>query len=392
MEYPRGSMRFGLLLALTLGAATAAGLAGCESSPSPSASAGDSHAGSAGVGGAGGTGGSSTSPSEYKFTCDTKQTPDEVPLRRLSKTQYLNTLRDVVELGVPGSGDLAMSSITSALENVPDDLRKEQPSDTRGGFRELDQVVHQEHIDASFDVAQRLGTFLTRPERLGVLLGACSTDNDSSNDDACADAFIQRFGERVLRRPLESDDLAFFRGVYDAQGINSDGLIDVITVMLTSPEFLYFVEHGDSQVSGDTYALSAFELASRLSYHFWQTTPDDELFDAAKTGALLTEDGYDAQVTRLSKDPRAKASIESFFGEWLWLDDLPKMNALVGTPVFDAFAGDSKPTASLRDAMVNEVLALAIFGTSAQTAPSTTSSPLANRLLARPSCRRFTIR
>lgn len=330
------------------GAAASAGASGASGS-----------AGSAAQGGASGGGG--TAGQAFTFSCDASKTPDELPLRRLSKIQYTNSLHDLIDAAMPGLGDTAMASLQVSLAKVPEDVRKEQLSDTRGGFRRLDQVVHQEHIDGTFDVAQSAAIFLTQPQRIATLVGSCATDVDTSNDAACLDSFFTRFGERAWRRPIDEDDLAFFHEVYDATGIDVEALSDVITVMLTAPDFLYFVEHGDSVVSEQTYTLSAFELASRLSFHFWQTSPDATLIDAAKSGALLSDDGYSAQVDRLARDPRARSALDSFFGEWLWLDDVPKMDSLVGTPVYDAFAGDFTPSADLRTSIVNEILDLSAF-------------------------------
>ena len=57
------------------------------------------------------------------------------------------------------------------------------------------------------------------------------------------------------------------------------------------------------------YRLGAFELASRLSYHFWEAPPDAELFDAARTGRLLEQDEYQRQLDRLFEDPRTRATV-----------------------------------------------------------------------------------
>src|SRR5690606_37151253 len=98
------------------------------------------------------------------------------------------------------------------------------------------------------------------------------------------------------------------------------------------------------------------ELATRLSYHLWQTMPDEELLAAADSGALLTEDGYEAQVERLFADARTRAAMSEFYRQWLWLDDLPPMDALLGNPRFDAFAGDFVPDPETHEHMVQEVL------------------------------------
>ena len=47
-----------------------------------------------------------------------------------------------------------------------------------------------------------------------MVAGACATDPNAANDAACLDDFIQRFGLHALRRPLDADDVAFYRTVY----------------------------------------------------------------------------------------------------------------------------------------------------------------------------------
>ena len=138
-----------------------------------------------------------------------------------------------------------------------------------------------------------------------------------------------------------------------------------VAVMLVSPQFLYFVEHGDAPVAGtsDRYWLSGHEIATRLSYHFWQSLPDDELIAAAESGALLTDEGYAAQIDRLLADPRTEVTFGEFYREWLWLDDLAPMDALVGTALFDAVRGDFEPGPDTTANMVAEVVDMATWTT-----------------------------
>ena len=60
---------------------------------------------------------------------------------------------------------------------------------------------------------------------------------------------------------------------------------------------MYFVEHGDTAVAGQTgvYDVSPYELASRLSYQLWQTAPDDALLAAAADGSLRDADARTAR-------------------------------------------------------------------------------------------------
>jgi hypothetical protein len=304
-------------------------------------------------------------PSPGGFECDPSLVPDEVPLRRLTKVQYDNTVRDLLRWALPGEADAVAQAVAPLVAAVPDDSRQAPEGIHHGGFSRLDQSVHQEHIDTTYAVGKAVGEALTSsPARLAEVVGDCAVDGDVGNDEACVDEFIGRFGQRAHRRPLTDDERTFYRGVFDGDGITQGmepaAFADVLAVMLASPQLLYMVEHGDVAVEDrpDTYALAPYELASRLSYHLWQTMPDDELLAAAQSGAIATDEGYRAQVDRLFADPRTRVAMAEFYRQWLWLDDLPPMDGLVGNPRFDAFAGGFVPEPDTHEHMVQEVLAM----------------------------------
>jgi hypothetical protein len=93
-----------------------------------------------------------------------------------------------------------------------------------------------------------------------------------------------------------------------------------VAAMLQSPQFLYRLETEDAAASGDQQELSQHELASRLSYLFWESMPDDALFAAADAGELGTDGQLEEQARRLLADQRARNAIRSFHRQWLYLD------------------------------------------------------------------------
>jgi hypothetical protein len=68
--------------------------------------------------------------------------------------------------------------------------------------------------------------------------------------------------------------------------------------------------------------LTNHELASRLSFMFWGTMPDTELFAAASDGSLGTEEGFDQQLERLANDPRVAERSVDFHERWLQMGSL----------------------------------------------------------------------
>jgi hypothetical protein len=300
------------------------------------------------------------------FTCDASVSDEPAELRRLTMTQYRNSVRDLARwaLADAHAADAAMAQ--AGLDAVPVDRREPTPQDPHGGYRRLDQALDQSHVDEAYRVAAALGSSLAASEHLGVVAGACATDADASNDEDCVTEFIRRFGARALRRPLDAEDEHFYRAVYGSDPTaDATAYADVITVMLSSPEFLYFVEHGDAEVAETpgTYALTAFELASRLSYQFWQTLPDDELWQTAQDGSLLEPDVLAQQVQRLLADPRTRETMAELFGDWLGLDDLPALDAHARDPLFAAFAGRDLPGPDLRRHVIDEALDMLAYYT-----------------------------
>jgi hypothetical protein len=257
-----------------------------------------------------GTGGAFVAP-VISFACNANAAPPQGVLRRLTMTQYRNTVADLATwaTGSASNGQSVMSSVATQLNAVPVDHREVVSQDLHGSYRRLDQTLQQAHVDTTYNVAVALGAALTTSSRLGTVVGSCATDTSTSNDASCLDAFIKKFGARVLRHPLTTDEVTFYTSAYGTSTTASAAAYaDLIGVFLTAPEFLYFVEHGGNAVSGQTnvYDVTAYELASRLSYQLWQTTPDDGLLNAAADNSLLTDTTYRAQVARMLADSRAR--------------------------------------------------------------------------------------
>lgn len=287
--------------------------------------------------------------------CDPSLVPEALPLRRLSKVQYQNTLHDLVRALLPANEAAVMAVLEPMFETYPDD-QPSGPDDHFAAFRRLDQTLHQEHVDAAYAIGGALAAELTSPTNLTTVVGPCASDADAGNDDACLDDLIERVAPLALRRPITPEDVAFYREVAEAPPFEPADYADVVAQLFSAPHFFYMVEHGtDAAELPDVFRLSGYELASRLSYHFWQTMPDAELFAAAESGDLQTPEGYRAQVDRLYADPRTAESIRTFYEEWLHRFDLDELDSRVGTPVFDAFAGDFVPGPDLRERMFAEL-------------------------------------
>ncbi len=289
-----------------------------------------------------------------QFVCDAARHAPAVPLRRLSRSQYENVLRDLLNDNVgPELTNAVLTQAAASLARVPSDSTSKHSA-----FTGMDQSVAQEHVDAQFGVASTVARSLTAASSsLAALLGACSSATAAAGIDKCIDDFIVRFGTRALRKPVSEEDRGFYRSVYAVQGrFDARALADVLTVMLSAPEFLYVVEGaGEQQATPGLFALTPHELAARLALHFWQSTPDAGLLAAAQAGELSSDDGYRAAVERMLRDARSQRTMQTFVREWFALDELRPLDSLVGDPVFDAFVADAVPSPDLRDDMIEEL-------------------------------------
>jgi len=334
---------------------------GAPASAAGSSSGGSSNAtgGTSSGAGATGTAGDGAPPDLHTptFTCSPDAVPPSLPLRRLSGTQLKNTLKDLIGFAMPRSGSAVLKEAEADVSSLPADSRQ-GPDTVFARFDRLDQTVQQRLVDDEYALARQIGAALTGSStRLAELAGDCAT---KANDKACIDAFIERFGERVQRRPLDDGDVAFYRKAAGSAPYAASGYADVVALLLTSPYMMYAVEHGVSDTDARA-KLSGFELAARLSYQFWQTAPDTELLDAARSGDLLTDQGFDEQLERVLSDAKAERGIVEFISQWLENPKLEELDARAAEPVYSAFLDGFEPAAELKQRMQREVADASLY-------------------------------
>ncbi|MDD9941663.1 MAG: DUF1592 domain-containing protein [Myxococcales bacterium] len=310
-------------------------------------------------------------PRDVSFACDPGATAGALRMRRLTEQQYRNSLQAAFASVMGGGANGLMSALSNVLSELPADHRFKASEDLHGSYRRLDQAVSQKHVETWYEVSLAAGQWVTANGRLADLAGDCAVDNRAENDGACLDDLIDNLGAALWRRPLTDQEHSLYRALYGtAPGEDPAGYADVVAGLLNAPQFLYLVEHGETasdpfgeRLPAETYALSAYELATRLAYHFWDSPPDRQLLELARSGALLEPSTYEAQIERLVNDPRTRATVREFFRDWLKLEDLPELDANNDFADFQAFAGDDLPSANLREEMIEEVLDLLDYHT-----------------------------
>jgi hypothetical protein len=168
----------------------------------------------------------------------------------------------------------------------------------------------------------------------------------------CAEQRVRVTARRVLRRPASPEELASYLALWDEVQLRSDedtATRAVVQRLLMTPDFLYHVEWGD-----ETGKLDGYELAARLSFFAWESTPDDALLDEAAKGTLATTSGVEMLLDRLLGDARGQAMFLRFFEQWA---ELPKLGEAVKDPlVYPDFEALKAPMADEFRAFVGDLV------------------------------------
>jgi uncharacterized protein DUF1592/uncharacterized protein DUF1588/uncharacterized protein DUF1595/uncharacterized protein DUF1587/uncharacterized protein DUF1585 len=225
---------------------------------------------------------------------------------RLTHPQWENSVRDLLRL----------DSVSGLSSTFPADARTAGfLFDNHSLSMEVDQVLSSAYANAAESLAARVTADASALARL--------LPPDSGDERERARAFIESFGERAFRRPLEPDEVRTFTSLFelgrnaydDATGFAAGARI-VIETFLRSPFFLYRVE-ASTAAEGATIPLSGYEVAQRLSYLFTNSMPDDALFGAARDGQLSRPDDVRRQALRLLSTPSARAAVVGFHEQLL---------------------------------------------------------------------------
>jgi hypothetical protein len=283
---------------LAFGCASGGGSGPAAGTGGSSSSAGGSGPGEVPVG---------TNPGGVTITCDKGAAPGVSPLMKLSTLEYRNTVKDLLtSVGAAG----VLPSIEGLMASIPDDSLAE-------GFRGRDNRTALEHVQGYFNVGRALGDAVAKdPALLTAVAGSCASEATLSA--TCVNGFLDRFVRLAYRRPLTDADRAEYAALNDGVRSPAQTIRAMLVVALSSPRFVHQVEIDGTALASasDVLQLTSYEIASRLSYTFWQTMPDAELLDAADDGSLATDAGFKQQLERVFADNRTQETLWSFWNEW----------------------------------------------------------------------------
>ena len=147
---------------------------------------------------------------------------------------------------------------------------------------------------------------------------------DVDQEEDCARKILSNLARKGYRGPVTTEDInplivLFSEGRKDG-GSFEHGIEMALSGLLVSPRFLYrspaLPEGGNVN---EIYELSDIDLASRLSFFLWSSIPDEELLLIAEEGNLKKPEILSAQIDRMLTDPKARALVDNFGGQWLHL-------------------------------------------------------------------------
>jgi hypothetical protein len=141
---------------------------------------------------------------------------------------------------------------------------------------------------------------------------------------SCARRILAPLAARAWRRPLtnqEVDPLLQVVSASEKRGESFEQSIGVaLRAILVSPYFLFRIEADAPQ--GGPRQLNDYELAARLSYFLWSSTPDEELLKLAALGKLHDKTTMETQIQRMLADSKSHRLLEAFGGQWLQIRNL----------------------------------------------------------------------
>ncbi len=215
-----------------------------------------------------------------------------VALRRLTHSQYNNTIRDLL-------GD----------QSAP--ANQFPPEDFVNGFKNQYQAQNLSPllVEAYSAAAERLArNAFQGGDRRGLI--PCKPSA------TCRARFVREFGLKAFRRPLEPDEQKRYEELFRSETDFYKGAQLAVEAMLQSPHFLFRLEETANP------KWKPYVTATRLSYALWDSLPDAALFESAARGELVSATSVEKAARRMLDDPRARQALDEFVAEWLRFDRL----------------------------------------------------------------------
>jgi hypothetical protein len=266
--------------------------------------------------------------------CEGGPRPGPAPLRRLNRTEYGATIRDLLRIEI------------NLGQTLPDDGAGGEGFDNAAETLFLSPLHLEKYVEAA---KEALDYAVKNPRSRAALLSGKGAEErrfgfgrrdmppepDPPAAPETARAILDRFVPRAFRRPAREGEIEKYFALFEAAQQKGEpfepALLLALRGMLVSPHFLFRLE--DVNATSEPRLVGSHELASRLSYFLWASMPDDELMRLAAEDKLNEPETLRQQVGRMLKDRKTRESVESFVEQWLGTRELgrnvkpdPKLN------------------------------------------------------------------
>jgi hypothetical protein len=258
--------------------------------------------GSGGSGNGSGSGGTSSGDTDGGTTAAVGQSniiacvngiAPTTQIPRMTDAQYDNVINDLV----------GVTALTSNSNLPPSSMLS---PDSAGS---LDAIGWNGYLTAAQAIAaQVMGNTTSKAKFMSC--------DPTTNTTSCLTTTVQTFGRKVFRRPLTTTEVTSFMRLNSLTPAGTPAQVAqaILAAFLASPSFIMLPEVNQT-ASGSGFQLNNYELATRLSFLFLNSTPDDTLATAANATTLMTKAQILAQAKRLLQSPKA-ASMSTAFAQY----------------------------------------------------------------------------
>ena len=273
---------------------------------------------------------------EQTFVAAVEARPAPFAPRRLSVSEYRNTLRNV--FGFELEVDVIEAEQTRTEKSL---VVKLLPTDPPGhsGFTNdtyrnpLTSVIWDQY---SYLIDRGLEQLFSTEGRSHLARYSGRNEGGTFNDQQLHQ-LVRRFLTTTYRRDHSEEQVEdVVRRIRNAPN-QSSAIKSEFKAALMSPQFMY--RGLLMELPAGRQPVDSFEYAERLSYFLWGDMPDKQLLELARRDELTSNETVRSQIQRMLAHPAARHLSETFAVEWLAFDDI---DAVSNNPPF-AMALRSQP-------------------------------------------------
>jgi hypothetical protein len=239
--------------------------------------------------------------------CSDGIAPGPSPIRRLNRSEYAATVRDLLNIHF------------NAAHELPADGAGGEGFDNAAETLFLSPMHAEKYLEAAKE-ALHYGASDPRSRKTFLI----AEPDENTTPEQAARRILAHFLPRAFRRPAREGEvdryLELFHKAAKRSGTFDDHILFALQGVLLSPHFLFLLE--EPNPTPEPQLVNDYEVASRLSYFLWGTMPDDDLFCLAANRMLRVPAALSGEVARMLSDRRSTEFSERFVEQWLGTREL----------------------------------------------------------------------